>query len=130
MQYFVKPGSEEQYFDHWKEERLKWHKALGLNPKKLQFHEHGETELAHYAKKAFDVQYEFPFGWHEIEGIHNRTDFDLSRHQEFSGKTLLYFDEATKEKYIPYVIETSVGCDRTLLACLIDAYHEEVVEGE
>ena len=130
MQYFVKPGTDEEWFERWKEERLKWHKALGLNPKKLQFHEHGETELAHYAKKAFDVQYEFPFGWQEIEGIHNRTDFDLSRHQEFSGKTLLYFDEATKEKYIPYVIETSVGCDRTLLACLIDAYHEEVVEGE
>ncbi len=125
MQYFVKPGTDEEWFEHWKEERLTWHKALGLNPKKLQFHQHGTDELAHYAKKAFDVQYEFPFGWQEIEGIHNRTDFDLSRHQEFSGKSLQYFDEATKEKYIPYVIETSVGCDRTLLACLIDAYAEE-----
>ncbi|OGP05132.1 MAG: glycine--tRNA ligase [Deltaproteobacteria bacterium GWA2_38_16] len=130
MQYFVKPGSDEQYFDHWKEERLKWHKSLGLNPKKLQFHEHTKGELAHYAKKAFDVQYEFPFGWQEIEGIHNRTDFDLSRHQQYSGKSLQYFDEATKEKYTPYVIETSVGCDRTLLACLIDAYHEEEAKDE
>lgn len=125
MQYFVKPGTDEKWFEQWKEERMKWHKALGLSPNKLQYHEHAKGELAHYAKKAFDIQYEFPFGWQEIEGIHNRTDFDLSRHQEYSKKNLQYFDDETKEKYIPYVIETSVGCDRTLLAILIDSYVEE-----
>ncbi len=92
---------------------------------KLSFHEHSATELAHYAKKAFDIQYEFPFGWQEIEGIHNRTDFDLHRHEEYSGKDLQYFDDQEKRKYIPYVIETSIGCDRTLLTVLIDAYEEE-----
>ena len=125
MQFFVNPEEDEKWFEYWKEERLKWFSRLGIRKEKLRFHEHKDTELAHYAKKAFDVEYEFPFGWQEIEGIHNRTDFDLSRHQEFSGKDLRYFDDSRGEKYIPYIIETSVGCDRTLLAVLIDAYEEE-----
>ncbi len=125
MQYFVKPGEDEKWFEYWKQTRMDWYKRLGLNPEKLRFHEHGPDELAHYAKAAFDVEYEFPFGWNEIEGIHNRTDFDLSRHAQFSGKDMRYFDEAAREKYIPYVIETSIGCDRSVLTCLIDAYTEE-----
>jgi glycyl-tRNA synthetase len=125
MQYFVKPGSDEQWFEYWKNERMSWYERLGIKKNKLSFHEHSATELAHYAKKAFDIQYEFPFGWQEIEGIHNRTDFDLHRHQEYSGKDLQYFDDQEKRKYLPYVIETSIGCDRTLLTVLIDAYEEE-----
>jgi glycyl-tRNA synthetase len=125
MQYFVKPGVDEQWFEYWKNERMSWYGRLGIKKNKLSFHEHSATELAHYAKKAFDIQYEFPFGWQEIEGIHNRTDFDLHRHQEYSGKDLQYFDDQEKRKYIPYVIETSIGCDRTLLTVLIDAYEEE-----
>ncbi|MDL1878969.1 glycine--tRNA ligase, partial [Cytophagia bacterium CHB2] len=99
-------------------------------PAKLQFHQHGPTELAHYAAAAFDIEYEFPFGWKELEGIHNRTDFDLKRHAGYSGKDLQYFDDATREKFIPYIIETSAGCDRTVLTTLIDAYDEDVIEGE
>jgi len=125
MQYFVKPGEDEKWFEYWKQTRMDWYKRLGLNPDKLRFHEHGKDELAHYAKGAFDIEYQFPFGWNEVEGIHNRTDFDLGRHAEYSGKDMRYFDEAAREKYIPYVIETSIGCDRTVLTCLIDAYTEE-----
>lgn len=125
MQYFVKPGEDEKWFEYWKEKRMQWYQRLGLQKDKLRFHEHAPDELAHYAKAAFDIEYEFPFGWNEIEGIHNRTDFDLSRHQEFSGKDLRYFDDQTKERFIPYIIETSIGCDRTLLTCLVDAYTEE-----
>ncbi|MEK7791355.1 MAG: glycine--tRNA ligase, partial [Deltaproteobacteria bacterium] len=125
MQYFVKKGTDDQWFEYWKEERMKWHQAIGLNPKRLQLYRQKKQELAHYAKEAFDIQYEFPFGWQEIEGLHNRTDFDLNRHQKYSGKSLEYFEEGTKEKFVPYIIETSVGCDRTLLACLVDAYEEE-----
>lgn len=125
MQFFVKPGTDEQWFEYWKEVRMEWYSRLGLRSEKLRFHQHGKNELAHYAKTAFDVQYEFPFGWSEIEGIHNRTDFDLNRHQEYSGKKMTYFDEETKEHYIPYIIETSGGCDRGLLTCLVDAYEEQ-----
>jgi len=125
MQFFVRPGEDDKWFEYWKEQRIKWYDRLGLNPQKLRFHEHGPNELAHYAKAAYDIEYEFPFGWQEIEGIHNRTDFDLSRHKEFSGKDLRYYDDQTKERFIPYVIETSIGCDRTLLTCLVDAYTEE-----
>jgi glycyl-tRNA synthetase len=130
MQFFVQPGTDEEWFEKWMEVRMQWHKDLGINPDKLRFHEHGPDELAHYAKKAFDVEYEFPFGWKEFEGIHNRTDFDLSRHQEYSGKRLEYIDPATNERYVPYVIETSMGVDRTTLVVLADAYREEEVEGE
>jgi glycyl-tRNA synthetase len=125
MQFFVRPGEDEEWFEKWRAERLAWHHAIGIRPEKLRWHPHGPSELAHYAKAAFDIEYEFPFGWQEIEGIHNRTDFDLGRHQEYSGKRLTYFDEARKEHYVPYVIETSVGCDRVLLTTLVDAYHEE-----
>ncbi|MFZ9595184.1 MAG: glycine--tRNA ligase [Bdellovibrionia bacterium] len=122
MQFFVKPGTDSDWFETWKEIRMKWHLEHGIRPQKLRFHPHGEGELAHYAKAAFDIEYEFPFGWQELEGIHNRTDFDLNRHQQFSGKKLEYFDEATKERFVPYIIETSAGCDRTLLVALVDAY--------
>jgi glycyl-tRNA synthetase len=125
MQFFVKPGEDEKWFKYWMETRMAWYQRLGLKKEKLRFHEHGPDELAHYAKSAFDVEYEFPFGWQEIEGIHNRTDFDLRRHAEYSGKNMNYFDDQSKEKFIPYVIETSIGCDRTVLTCLIDAYEEE-----
>jgi glycyl-tRNA synthetase len=130
MQFFVKPGDDEAWFDRWMEERMAWHISLGIRKEKLRFHQHGPDELAHYAKKAFDVEYEFPFGWKEFEGIHNRTDFDLSRHQEFSGKRLEYIDASTNERYIPYVVETSMGVDRCILVLLVDAYREEQVEGE
>ncbi len=125
MQFFVKPGTDEEWFEYWKEERYKWYDRLGINKDKLRFHQHGPDELAHYAKAAFDIEYEFPFGWSEIEGIHNRTDFDLSRHQEYSGKDLRYYDQEADEKYIPYVVETSTGVDRLLLTTLVDAYDEE-----
>jgi len=125
MQFFVRPGEDSEWFERWREERFAWHQSIGIRAEKLRWHQHGKDELAHYAKAAFDIQYEFPFGWQEIEGIHNRTDFDLGRHQEYSGKRLTYFDEARKEHYLPYVVETSVGCDRTLLTVLVDAYHEE-----
>jgi len=125
MQYFVRPDDDEKWFEYWKIIRMEWYKRLGLREQKLRFHEHGQGELAHYAKKAFDIEYEFPFGWQEIEGIHNRTDFDLSRHMEFSGKDLRYYDDQTRERFVPYIIETSAGCDRIMLTALIDAYEEE-----
>jgi glycyl-tRNA synthetase len=130
MQYFVRPGTDGQWFEFWRHERMKWLVELGLRSEKLRFHQHGPGELAHYAKDAYDIEYEFPFGWHEFEGIHNRTDFDLSRHQQFSGKKLEYLDPATNERFIPFVIETSAGADRTALAVLCDAYHEDDIEGE
>ncbi len=125
MQYFVKPGTDDGFFEKWKETRWNFYLRLGMNPEKLRFKPHGPDELAHYAKAAVDVQYEFPFGWQELEGVHNRSDFDLSQHQKFSGKKLEYFDEVSKEKFLPYVIETAVGCDRLILALLCDAYREE-----
>lgn len=133
MQYFVTPGEDETFYDAWKDWRWQFYKSIGLDEKKLRFHPHGPTELAHYAKAAEDIQYEFPHGWQELEGIHNRTDFDLSQHAKLSGKKIEYFDEARKQKYIPYVIETAVGCDRLVLASLCNAYREEVAppaEGE
>lgn len=130
MQYFVKPGTDMQWFETWKKARWDYYKTVGLRENKLRYKEHGPTELAHYAKAAFDVQYEFPFGWQELEGVHNRSDFDLTQHAKFSGKKLEYFDEANKEKFVPYVIETAVGCDRLVLAILCDAYREEKVGGE
>jgi glycyl-tRNA synthetase len=130
MQFFVKPGADGEWFEFWKAERMKWVQALGVRPEKLRFHQHGPGELAHYAKDAYDIEYEFPFGWNEFEGIHNRTDFDLSRHQAASGKKLEYLEQATNERFIPYVVETSAGADRTTLVVLADAYREEEVEGE
>lgn len=126
MQFFVHPSEDEKWMDFWKQARWDWHTSLGINPQKLRFHPHGPGELAHYAKAAFDVEYEFPFGWSEIEGVHNRTDFDLKRHQEFSRKNLQYVDTLrNNERYLPYIIETSTGADRTLLAVLSDAYVED-----
>ena len=130
MQFFVKPGEDERWFEDWKERRMQWMKDLGITPEKLRFHQHEPDELAHYAKTAFDIEYEFPFGWKEFEGIHNRTDYDLSRHQKYSGKKLEYLDPVTQERYVPYVVETSLGADRLALVVLADAYHEEEVEGE
>lgn len=130
MQYFVKPGTDEEWFETWKQIRWQFYLNLGFNPERLRFSEHGPDELAHYAKAAFDVEYEFPFGWNEIEGIHNRSNFDLTQHQKFSGKKLEYFDDQTKEKYLPFVIETAAGCDRLALALLCDAYREEVSVNE
>ncbi len=125
MQFFVKPGTDEEWFEYWKAQRFEWYHRLGIRRENLQYHEHAPDELAHYAKRAFDIQYRFPFGWQEIEGIHNRTDFDLKRHQEYSRKDLRYFDQETGEKYIPYVVETSTGVERLLLTTLVDAYQEE-----
>jgi glycyl-tRNA synthetase len=130
MQFFVKPGEDDEWFDKWMEIRMQWHKDLGIREEKLRFHEHGPDELAHYAKKAYDIEYEFPFGWKEFEGIHNRTDFDLSRHQEHSGKRLEYIDPGSNERFLPYVVETAMGVDRTALVVLADAYREEEIEGE
>ncbi|HEX7052206.1 MAG TPA: glycine--tRNA ligase [Longimicrobiales bacterium] len=131
MQFFVEPETDEQWFDYWMEQRMAWVRSLGIRPERLRFHEHAPEELAHYAKRAYDIEYEFPFGWHEFEGIHNRTDFDLRRHQEYSGKRLEYVDPVDRSRrYLPYVIETSAGADRTLLVVLADAYREEEVEGE
>ena len=130
MQFFVKPGTEDEWFEFWRAARMQWHQELGVRKEKLRFHAHTKDELAHYAKAAYDIEYEFPFGWHEFEGVHNRTDFDLSRHQQSSGKKLEYVETATNERFIPYVVETSVGADRTALVVLCDAYHEEEAAGE
>ncbi len=130
MQYFVKPGDDEDAFNRWKEERMEWYIKLGIRKEKLRFRQHGEDELAHYAKAAFDIEYQYPIGWKELEGIHNRTNYDLSRHQEYSGKDLSYFDDSTRQRYIPYIVETSAGVDRTILTCLIDGYEEEQLEKE
>lgn len=125
MQFFVKPIDDKNWYDYWKSERLQWFKDLGMNETKLRYHDHPKEKLAHYAKEATDIEYEFPFGWGEIEGIHNRTDFDLGRHEQFSGKSLKYFDEESKDKYVPYIIETSAGASRSFMAFLVDAYYEE-----
>ena len=130
MQYFVKPGTDSDSFDSWKSTRMSFYKKFGLNEANLRFKPHGPGELAHYAKAAVDVEYQFPIGWSELEGIHNRSDFDLTQHTKFTGKSLEYFEEATKEKFVPYVIETAVGCDRLFLAFLCDAYREEVLTDE
>lgn len=132
MQYFVKPGTDDVHMKYWKELRHAYYAKIGFNLENLRFHEHKDGELAHYAKEAYDIEFQFPFGWHELEGIHNRSDFDLKNHQELSKKKLEYFDEASKEKYLPYVVETSAGCDRMVLASLCDAYREEhvVKDGE
>jgi len=128
MQFFVNPKDDIQWYDYWKEQRMNWFVRYGMKPEKLKMHDH--EKLAHYAKAAVDVEFEFPFGWGEIEGIHNRTDFDLKRHTEYSGKKLEYFDDQTKERYIPYVIETAIGASRSFFAFLCNAYEEEEVAKE
>jgi len=123
MQFFVKPGEELKWYEFWKEERMKWHLSLGIPASKYRFHNH--EKLAHYANAAADIEFEFPIGFKEIEGIHSRTDFDLGAHQKFSGKKLQYFETESNENYTPYVVETSIGLDRTFLALLSHAYREE-----
>lgn len=123
MQFFVQPGAQQEWYRHWKETRMHFHTSLGLKPERLRFKDH--DKLAHYADAAVDIQYDLPFGWKELEGIHSRTDFDLKRHEEYSGKKLQYFDPERNESYVPYVIETSVGLDRTFLVHLCNAYSEE-----
>lgn len=123
MQFFVKPGEELTWFEYWKEQRMKWHKALGIPANKYRFHQH--EKLAHYANAAFDIEFEFPFGFKELEGIHSRTDFDLSQHEKFTNKKLKYFDPELNESYVPYVVETSIGLDRTFLAIMSNSYTEE-----
>lgn len=128
MQFFVNPNEDMKWFEYWRDQRIAWFNKYGMKSEKLKFHIH--EKLAHYAKAAVDVEYEFPFGWGEIEGIHNRTDFDLKRHMEFSGKKLEYFDEQTRERFVPYVIETSAGASRSFFAFLCNAYDEEEVAKE
>ncbi|MBI5464737.1 MAG: glycine--tRNA ligase, partial [Ignavibacteriales bacterium] len=125
MQFFCKPGTDDAHFEYWRAERMQWFVGLGMKKEKLQWRQHPPSKLAHYAKDAYDIEYLFPFGWGEIEGVHNRTDYDLSRHEQFSGKALKYFDEETKEKCTPFVIETSAGASRSFMAFLVDSYHEE-----
>ena len=127
MQFFVQPGQEIEWFNHWKEFRMKWHRALGLGDEKYRFHDH--EKLAHYANAATDVEFQFPFGFKEVEGIHSRTDYDLRRHQQFSGRKIQYFDPESGESYVPYVVETSIGVDRMFLQIMSAAYDEESLEG-
>lgn len=128
MQFFVSPGTQKQWYDYWKEVRMKWHLSMGISPERFRYHDH--VKLAHYADMACDIEFDFPMGFKEVEGIHSRTDFDLKRHQEFSGKKLTYFDTEINQHYVPYVIETSIGLDRTVMMVLSDAYKEEDLSKE
>ncbi|HEX6426043.1 MAG TPA: glycine--tRNA ligase [Niastella sp.] len=123
MQFFIRPGTQKEWYEHWKEERMKWHLSLGIPKEKFRFHDH--AKLAFYADAACDIEYEFPIGFKELEGIHSRTDYDLSKHQEYSKKKMQYFDAEINQNYIPYVVETSVGLDRTIMMVLSEAYTEE-----
>ncbi|MDR0497852.1 MAG: glycine--tRNA ligase, partial [Treponema sp.] len=128
MQYFVKPGSDDEWFSEWKKRRWNYYEKMGVKMDHLRWHQHGPDELAHYAKDAYDIQYLFPMGWRELEGVHNRTDYDLGRHTEYSGKDMQYIDQDNNnERYIPYIIETSAGLTRNVLMILCDAYDEEQV---
>lgn len=129
MQFFISPKEDDRWFDYWREERWNYYVSkLGADLRKLRWRRHGEGELAHYAKDAYDIEYEFPFGWSELEGIHNRTDFDLARHGEYCGKEINYLDEETGNRYVPFVIETSAGLTRSVLMILSDAYEEEALD--
>jgi glycyl-tRNA synthetase len=131
MQYFVRPGEPAaSAFEDWLPRRRAWYERYGVTPERLRFREHRPDELAHYAKKAIDVEYRFPFGWKELEGIHNRGDFDLGSHAKATGENLEYFDPATEEHFIPWIVETAAGADRAAFTFLIDAYREEEVRGE
>jgi len=125
IEFFVKPGTDDEWLEFWKNERFNWYLRYGMTKERLRLRQHDKDELAHYAKDCYDVEYEFPFGWSELEGIANRTDFDLTQHQTFSKKNLTYFEEETKSRFIPYVIEPSAGADRSTLAFLVDSYCEE-----
>lgn len=126
MQFFVKPGTELEWFSSWKEQRLKWHQALGMGNENYRFHDH--EKLAHYANAASDIEFRMPFGFKEVEGIHSRTNFDLSQHEQYSGKNIKYFDPETNENYVPYVVETSIGVDRMFLSVMCHSYQEETLE--
>lgn len=126
MQFFIRPGDEKKWYDHWKEKRMRWHKALGFDEGKYRFHDH--AKLAHYAVAAADIEFAFPFGFKEVEGIHSRTDYDLSQHQKFCGKKLQYFDNELNKSYVPYVVETSIGLDRMFLTVLAASWHEEKIK--
>ena len=132
MQWFCKPGTDEQWFPYWREQRMNFYvNRLGIHPEHLRWHQHGPDELAFYAKDAYDIQFLFPMGWQELEGVHSRTDYDLTQHQKFSGKDMTYLDPETNERYIAYVVETSAGLTRNVLMALSDAYDEEqVAEGD
>jgi glycyl-tRNA synthetase len=131
MQYFVKPGTDEEWFNEWRKRRWAYYERLGVKMDHLRWHQHGPDELAHYAKDAYDIEYLFPMGWRELEGVHNRTDYDLGRHTQYSGKDLQYIDQDNNNaRYIPYIIETSAGLTRNLLMILCDAYDEELVAPE
>ena len=132
MQWFCKPGTDEHWFPYWREQRMNFYiNRIGIHPEHLRWHQHGPDELAFYAKDAYDIQFLFPMGWQELEGVHSRTDYDLTQHQKFSGKEMTYLDPETNEKYIPYVVETSAGLTRNVLMALSDAYDEEqVAEGD
>src|SRR5881296_987905 len=125
MQYFCRPDDAPRLFEEWKDERMRWHRSLGIPAGRLHFREHAENERAHYAAAATDIEFLFPFGWKELEGIHNRTDYDLRRHSEYSGKKLEYYDDVTGERFVPYIVETAVGADRATYAILCAAYDEE-----
>ena len=126
MQFFIRPGSQMEWYDHWKEQRMKWHLSLGMGEENYRFHDH--EKLAHYADAAADIEFRFPFGFKELEGIHSRTDFDLANHQKYSGKKLQYFDTDLNEAYVPYVVETSIGVDRMFLAVFSNSLMEEQLE--
>lgn len=132
MQFFCKPGSDEHWFPYWREQRMNFYiNRLGIVPEHLRWHQHGPDELAFYAKDAYDIQFLFPMGWQELEGVHSRTDYDLTQHQKFSGKDLTYLDPETNERYVPYVVETSAGLTRNVLMALSDAYEEQqLAEGD
>jgi glycyl-tRNA synthetase len=130
IEYFCRPEESEKVYEEWVAARKAWYLELGMRPENVHFREHGKDELAHYAKACTDVEYNFPWGWSELEGIANRTDFDLKQHAQYSGKDLRYFDEVKKERFYPYIIEPSGGVDRCALAFLVDAYHEEPVKEE
>ncbi|MFA5569958.1 MAG: glycine--tRNA ligase [Sphaerochaetaceae bacterium] len=128
MQFFVAPGTDDEWFNFWKAQRIAYYEKMGIRADRLRWDKHGDDELAFYAKEAYDIQYLFPMGWQELEGIHNRTDYDLTQHQTFSGKDLTYLDQETKERYTPYVVETSAGLTRNVLMALSDAYEEQLLE--
>jgi glycyl-tRNA synthetase len=131
MEFFVKPGSDDEWFEYWREQRMNWYtQRLGIDATNLRFYDHPKEDLAHYSKATTDIEYRYPFGWGELEGVANRTNFDLKQHSEYSGKDLTFFDEETRERYQPYVIEPAAGVDRILLITLLDAYREDEQEGE
>jgi len=131
MEFFVKPGTDDEWFEYWREQRMNWYtQRLGIQSTNLRFYDHPKEDLAHYSKASTDIEYRYPFGWGELEGVANRTNFDLKQHGEYSGKDLTFFDEETRERYQPYVIEPAAGVDRILLITLLDAYSEDEQEGE